>query len=208
MPAKPDTPKKLLFSWKAAHWPPKGMRKIDALPIYVGDHKAVTAFAESLCGVMALVSEHVVGTGNGKIPRWMAVPKIEYLVERLNIVTSTAKASLRFGSLIELEAGCGPIDDEGKERLLEWFSNHEGGEVVAHKAFIDLRAYVFCKDQPDPRRHRFYQSGLVVAAPPGGEILIQDNRHVVRAKRRDSRVDPLAVTTEGWDVYAGKPRAQ
>ena len=37
-----------LHNWKLSHWPPKGMKKCGELPIYIGDHEAVTAFALSL----------------------------------------------------------------------------------------------------------------------------------------------------------------
>lgn len=204
MPPQSSTPEELLTEWKAAHWPPKGMRKVGELPIYIGEHESVTALAASLAGVMALLSEHIVNDGRSRAPRWMAVPKIEYLVERVNIVTTTAKASRRFGSLADIESHCGPLSVIGAARLREWFDDNVEGEVVAHKPFVDLRAYVFCKGSDLPKRHRFYQSGLIIAAPQDQELLVQDNRRIVRAKRRDRLTDPLATSASGWEIFPSK----
>lgn len=195
------TPEELLAEWRAAHWPPVGMRKVGDLPIYIGEHTAVSALSESLAGVLALLSEHIVAAGHGRTPRWMSLPKIEYLVERVNVLTTTAKASRRFTSMEDIEPRCGQLSIIGAARLREWFDLHQEGEVVAHKPFVDLRAYVFCKDVELPKRHRFYQSGLILSAPPYQELLVQDNRHIVRAKRRDRLTDLLATTASGWELY-------
>ncbi len=55
-----------LHNWKLSHWPPKGMKKCGELPIYIGDHEAVTAFALSLGEVMAAVSDHTLTSVAGK----------------------------------------------------------------------------------------------------------------------------------------------
>jgi len=200
------TPEELLREWRASCWPPKGMRKLGELPIYIGDHEAVAALSASLGEVMALLSEHVFSTGRNKAPRWMAIPKIEFLVVRMNIVATAAKASRRFSSITKLEASCGALSVVGAARLREWFDEHRDDQVVAHKPFVDLRAYVFQARSEAPKRHRFYQSGLVVSAPPGQELLVQDNRRVVRAKRSDRLVDPLVVSADGWEIYPAKKK--
>jgi len=202
MPDPLRTPKEQLSAWRAANWPPKGMRKLGALPIYIGEHEAVSALSDSLGSLMAKLTEHISDTGNARTPRWMAVPKIEYLVERLNIVETPAKASRRFECVRDIEARCGPLLNDGAEVLKQWFSSSgEGAEVVGHKAFVDLRAYVFCKSEASPKRHRFYQSGLIVAPAPDGEVLIQDNRAIVRSKRSDRLKNPIATSSGGWEIY-------
>lgn len=200
------TPEELLTEWRASYWPPKGMRKLGELPIYIGEHEAVTALSASLGAVMALLSEHVINAQHNRAPRWMAIPKIEFLVARVNIVATTAKASRRFDSITKLEACCGALSVSGAARVREWFGEHVDGEVVAHKPFVDLRAYVFQAHGEAPKRYRFYQSGLVVSAPLGQEVLVQDNRRMVRAKRSDRLVDPMAVSSENWEIYPVKER--
>lgn len=200
------TPEELLTEWRASCWPPKGMRKLGELPIYIGEHEAVSALSASLGEVMALLSEHIVNEDRTRAPRWMAIPKIEFLVDRVNIVATAAKASRRFDSITKLEASCGALPVIGAARLREWFDEHVDGEVVAHKPFVDLRAYVFQGNDEAPKRYRFYQSGLVISAPPGREVLVQDNRRVARAKRSDRRVDPLAVSAGSWEIYPVKER--
>nr|QOQ33435.1 hypothetical protein [Pseudomonas syringae pv. actinidiae] len=202
MPDPLRTPKEQLLAWRAVNWPPKGMRKLGGLPIYIGEHEAVSALSDSLGSVMAKLSEHISDTGNARTPRWMAVPKIEYLVERLNIVETSAKASRRFESVQDIEARCGHLLGDGAEVLQQWFSSSgEGAEVVAHKAFTDLRAYVFCKSETSPKRHRFYESGLIIAPIPDTELLIQDNRGIVRSKRSDRLKNPVATSSGGWEIY-------
>lgn len=202
MPDPLRTPKEQLSAWRAANWPPKGMRKLGGLPIYIGEHEAVSALSDSLGSVMAKLSEHISDTGNARTPRWMAAPKIEYLVERLNIVETSAKASRRFESVQDIEARCGHLLGDGAEVLQQWFSSSgEGAEVVGHKAFTDLRAYVFCKSETSPKRHRFYESGLIVAPIPNTELLIQDNRGIVRSKRSDRLKNPVATSSGGWEIY-------
>jgi hypothetical protein len=50
----------------------------------------------------------------------------------------------------------------------------------------------------------FDQSGLIVAAQPDQELLVQGNRRIVRAKRRDRLTDPLATSASGWEVFPAK----
>ncbi|AYK20498.1 hypothetical protein [Aeromonas veronii] len=143
------------------------MNKCGELPIYIGDHEAVTAFALSLGEVMAAVSDHIFDECRGKTPRWMAVPKVVFGVERLNLAKAPAKASRRFTELSDLVKRCGSFSDEDKRKLEDWFQRNPQGELVAHKPFVDMRAYVFTRGEARPKRLRFYESGLVLAPAEG-----------------------------------------
>lgn len=189
-----------LLHWKFQNWPPAGMKQVNGLPIYIGEHHDVENFALSLGEVMSSVSDHVHDDCRGKTPRWMQVPKVIFGVERINLVQATAKASKRFTSLDELFKRCGGVTQQDAARLERWVSDHPLAELITHKEFTDLRAYVFSAEHK-PQRLRFYESGLVLAPRAGNEVLVQDHRAVVRAKRSDGYAAPIARTSNGWAVF-------
>lgn len=194
-----------LLHWRHENWPPKGMRQVLGLPIYIGAPKSVERLALSLGEVMGSVSDHVEEKCRGKTPRWMQVPKIVFRVERLNLVHATAKASKRFSSLAELTKRCGDFNQADGIEVERWVQENPLGQLVTHKAFDDLRAYVYVAGEAAPQRLRFFESGLIVAPCVGDDVLVQDHREVVRSKRSDRYGAPLARTTKGWAVY---PAAQ
>lgn len=192
-------PGERLERWRDANWPPKALRQFGELPIYFGDHDSVTAFAETLGEALLGAADHIYDKCGGRAPRWMRVPKIVFGVERMNVAQSTAKASKRFSTLTALAAKCGQFPDAEVAKITQWLDSAEGAEVVAHKPFIDLRAYLFIKGKTEPERVRFYESGLVVAVEQG--FAVQDHRQIVRRRRRDTLSDPLAKNDAGWAVF-------
>lgn len=190
-----------LLHWRHENWPPKGMRQFHGLPIYIGDPQSVERLALSLGEVMGDVSDHVEEKCRGKTPRWMQVPKIVFRVERLNIVLATAKASKRFSSLAELNKRCGDFLPGEGSKVERWVQENPLGQLVTHKEFDDLRAYVYVAGEGAPQRLRFYESGLIVAPCVGDDVLVQDHRGVVRSRRSDRYGAPLARTFKEWVVY-------
>jgi len=69
---------------------------------------------------------------------------------------------------------------------------------VAHKPFVDMRAYVFTRDETRPKRFRFHASGLVLAPAEAQEIVVQDHRETIRSKRSDAFSGPMAQSSRGW----------
>lgn len=195
-----STPGDRVLNWKLTNWPPKDMRKCGELPIYIGRHDAVTEFYLSLGQVMAAVSDHILDECRGKTPRWMAVPKVIFGVERINLAKAPAKASRRFTDTAELVKRCGMFESVDIRKLDMWLQANPAGELVAHKPFVDMRAYVFARGE-SPKRVRFYESGLVVAAPEGQEIVMQDHRATIRSKRSDAFSEPMARNLRGWEVF-------
>lgn len=189
-----------ILNWKRTHWPPKNMRKCGELPIYIGSHEAVTDFYLALGQVVASVSDHIFDECRGKTPRWMAVPKVIFGVERINLAKAPAKASRRFSDTAELVKRCGMFEPVDVRKLDMWLQANPSGELVAHKPFVDMRAYVFARGE-SPKRVRFYESGLVVAAPEGLEIVMQDHRTTIRSKRSDAFSEPIARNLRGWEVF-------
>ena len=193
------TPGERLAQWRDAHWPPAHLRQYGELPVYIGDHETVTAFAETLADAMMVAADHIYDACRGRVPRWMQVPKIHFGVERLNVLKAPAKASKRFTSVTQLVAKCGDFPPADLARVEAWLRSHERAIAVAHKPFVDLRAYVFVSGKEEPERVRFHESGLVVAMADGFKV--QDHRTTQRRKRRDALVEPLAANDRGWSVF-------
>jgi hypothetical protein len=202
----------LLTSWRGVHWPPPGMKRVMAgLPIYEGTHDQLTALSHSLSELMLALAPHIQDVCGGKVPRWMAIPKLVFHVERINLVVGPAKISQRFPDMVHLLATCGTFSKPEHVQLTEWFDTHPGQELVGHRPFTkDNRAFVHVPGAPS-RRLRFLESGLAVAPPPGTELVMQDHRKVIRGLRNDAFSDPLATSSRGWLVFmpsrTRKPRA-
>lgn len=193
-----------LAEWRVKNWPPAELRQyVDKdgirLPIYYGKHDIVASFGEKLADIMQLMSTHVMDECRGRVPKWMTIPKLHFGVVRLNITTSTAKASRRFYDTDSLVAKCGTFTKKETKAMDAWLQEQAGAVLVAHRSFIDLRSYVFKKTDDKPARERFYECGLVLAVEDG--FIIQDNRGVVRSKRSDAYNSPIA-SSDRWRVFA------
>ena len=84
-----------------------------------------------------------------------------------------------------------------------WLDQHPDGMLVAHRAFIDLRAYVFRVDARTgedllPERVRFYRTGLILTTLKDFDIL--DSREKPRKQRSDAYQDPLGYNGT-WTVF-------
>ena len=106
------------------------------------------------------------------------------------------------GALIDK---CGDYNAQEIERMTAVFDNNEDARLVAHREFIDLRAYVFCRDNKgemlEPERLRFYRTGLIVHALPDFKIV--DSRQTPRKRRNDAYSNPLADNNV-WKIYKKK----
>lgn len=195
--------------WRHAHWPPKGMKAISDDPglprekvkLFYGNRDQVAAFGETLADAMAGVADHIIDKARGRKPRWMAVPKIIFDVQRVNITHTVGKASRNFTSTSELMAKCGEFPSEVIAPMEEWLQSDPNAILVAHKPVVDQRAYVYCKGEEVPRRVWFLRSGLVLAASNGVEMQIQDQRSIVRDKRSDALSGVIAKNKAGWTVF-------
>lgn len=193
----------LVTAWLGTHWPPRGMSQLAGeANIYQGTHEQLTLFSNALAELMLQLEDHINDTCRGRIPRWMKIPKLAFDVERINLVQAQAKDSRRFANLVELQATCGALDEASLGRVRDWFDRHSHQELIGHLTFQDRRAFVYVRGAPEARRLRYWDSGLAVAAPTGGSILVQDQRGVVRRKRKDALSDPIARSRSGWSIYA------
>ena len=116
-----------------------------------------------------------------------------------------AKESKSFGSVGTLTDKCGDYSADEIARMSAVFDNDDEARLVAHREFIDLRAYVFCRDSKgemlEPERVRFYRTGLIVHALPDFKIV--DSRQTPRKRRNDAYSNPLADNGV-WKIYRKK----
>lgn len=186
--------------WREQNWPPKAFRQFQNLPIYYGSYDEVFAFQEKLAAATGLVLDHIADMGGYK-PRWLRVPKVEFGVTRLNLVSTTGKASRRFDSVPKLLDKCGPFDGADVQAMTLELENMPGHVLVAHKAIQDTRVYIFTERDRAPKRERFMQDGLVLAVVEG--FFIQDHSRQFRTTRKDAYSSPIAKNEE-WTVYMGE----
>ena len=100
---------------------------------------------------------------------------------------------------------CGEYTAQEIERMTAVFEADDEARLVAHREFIDLRAYVFCRDNKgemlEPERVRFYRTGLIVHALPDFKIV--DSRQTPRKRRNDAYSNPIA-NNDVWKIYRKK----
>ena len=139
------------------------------------------------------------------LPASLEIPQFIYHVQRLHLTKTRAKESKSFGSVGALTDKCGDYTPEQIARMSAVFDNDEEARLVAHREFIDLRAYVFCRDTKgemlEPERIRFYRTGLIVHALPDFKIV--DSRQTPRKRRNDAYSNPLADNGI-WKIYHKK----
>ena len=176
------------------------------MPIYQGNQQEVAAYhkrwqplidrALQFYPAAYLPPDHL------PLPASLEIPQFIYHVQRLHLTKTRAKESKNFGSVGALVDKCGDFTDAEYARLQRVFDHDETARLVAHREFIDLRAYVFCKNDKgellDPERIRFYRTGLIVHALPDFKIV--DSRQKPRKRRNDAYNNPLADNGV-WKVY-------
>jgi hypothetical protein len=200
-----------LAQWRRDHWPPNpalGFYQYSDLPLYIAPHQVVKTFAERLAELLQGLAPHIYELEHGRLPRWMAIPKVSFHVGRINILQTEGKTSRRYGTLDDLFRKLKPIfDDTTRTELYEWEATHPECTWVAHLPLTDIRAYVFHSEDTPPKRVRFMESGLIVGTQGclPEALPLQDHRHVLRRKRQDGYGMPLAISDNGWRLFGRLP---
>lgn len=194
-------------SFRHDHWPPEHLHQIRDLPIYRGTpdeiahyHALWQPFFER---AYAFYPEAQLAVDALPLPSTLGLPLFVDQVERLHLARTYAKESKSFGSVGALIDRCGSYSDDQQAAMHAWFDAHPDGMLVAHRAFIDLRAYVFRLNPLTqahllPERVRFYRTGLVLTTTAHFEIL--DSREKPRKQRSDAYRDPLGSNST-WTVF-------
>lgn len=198
-----------IASFRNEQFPPDILRQVRDMPIYAGNLAEVQAYQQRwqslLERAMAFYPAAYLPPDFLPLPASLEIPQFIYHVQRLHLTKTRAKESKSFGSVGALSDKCGDYNAQEIERMAAVFEKNPEARLVAHREFIDLRAYVFCRDAKgemlEPERLRFYRTGLIVHALPDFKIV--DSRQTPRKRRNDAYSNPLADNSM-WKVYEKK----
>ena len=198
-----------IASFRDEQFPPDILRQIRDMPIYEGNLAEVQAYQQRwhslLERAMAFYPAANLPPDYLPLPASLEIPQFIYHVQKLHLTRTKAKESKNFGSVGALVEKCGPYEDAQLMAMENALAKSEDVRLVAHREFIDLRAYVFCRNTKgemlEPERVRFYRTGLIVHALP--DFKIGDSRQTPRKRRNDAYSNPLADNGV-WKIYRKK----
>lgn len=188
-------------------WPMVEAGCVEDLPLFFAKNENVEAYLRSWQSLIDRAKELYTpfledGSSEVVLPSHLNLPLIYTNVERVIINKTKAKESKTFRGLASLQEKCGEFDDEQLDAMREWLDSDDTAALVAHREFVDLRAYIFQVGESKYIRSRFFVNQLLVGTT--AEFKLIDNRGKERKERSDSFKDPLADNGV-WKVY-GKYR--
>lgn len=195
-----------IAKFRHGHFPPQILRQIRDMPIYQGNHDEVKLYQQQwqplIDRALAFYPSAYLPPDHLPLPASLEIPQFIYHVQRLHLTKTRAKESKNFGSIGALVNKCGPFSDEEYRRLESVFEHNDTARLVAHREFIDLRAYVFCRNHKgellEPERLRFYRTGLIIHVLPDFKVV--DSRQKPRKRRNDAYTNLLA-NNGVWKIY-------
>ncbi|MGM8870877.1 hypothetical protein ACS8E3_04220 [Psychrobacter sp. 2Y5] len=198
-----------ISSFRNEQFPPDILRQIRDMPIFEGNLNEVQAYQQRWQNLLQRAKEFYPAADmppdHLPLPASLEIPQFIFSVQRLHLTKTRAKESKSFGSVSALIDKCGDYTAQEIERMTAVFEADDEARLVAHREFIDLRAYVFCRDNKgemlEPERVRFYRTGLIVHALPDFKIV--DSRQTPRKRRNDAYSNPIADNSV-WKVYRKK----
>ncbi|MGP4714102.1 MULTISPECIES: hypothetical protein [unclassified Psychrobacter] len=198
-----------ISSFRNEQFPPYILRQVRDMPIFEGNLAEVQAYQQRwqplIERAMAFYPAAYLPPDHLPLPASLEIPQFIYHVQRLHLTKTRAKESKSFGSVGALIDKCGEYSADELTRMSAILDGDDEARLVAHREFIDLRAYVFCRDQKgemmEPERIRFYRTGLIVHALPDFKIV--DSRQTPRKRRNDAYNDPIADNGI-WKIYRKK----
>lgn len=198
-----------IAAFRDDQFPPDILIQLDDMPIFKGNHDEVLAYQQRwqplIDRALSFYPAAYLPPDYLPLPASLEIPQFVYHVQKLHLTKTRAKESKSFGSLGALIDKCGEFSSEEEDRLTQALATDDEARLVAHREFIDLRAYVFCRDSKgemlEPERLRFYRTGLIIHALPGFKLV--DSRQKPRKRRNDAYRNPLADNGV-WKVYKKK----
>lgn len=198
-----------IANFRDEQFPPDVLQQIRDMPIYQGNLAEVQAYQHRWQNVLDRAKSFYPEAGmppdHLPLPASLEIPQFIYHVQRLHLTKTRAKESKSFGSVGALTEKCGEYSADEIQRMTTVLEKNDEVRLVAHREFIDLRAYVFCRDSHgemlEPERIRFYRTGLIVHALPNFKII--DSRQTPRKRRNDAYDNPLADNGI-WKIYQKK----
>lgn len=197
--------KRKILDFKENNFPPGGLHSVSDLPIYYGDKALVESYLKKWLPFYDEVNHlsleekiNIYEANRVTLNPEYALPIICRNVERLIINKTHSKESITFRGLASLLQKCGDFKESEILAMSDYLSE-EDAALVAHKPHIDIRAYVFHKDDETRYRTRFYSLGMIISTVDEGFELL-DHRFNNRKKRRDAYSDPIA-SNEFWSIF-------
>ena len=198
-----------LAAFRDDQFPPDILRQIRDMPIYQGNHDEVRAYHQRwqplIDRAIGFYPAAYLPPDYLPLPASLEIPQFVYNVQKLHLTKTRAKESKNFGSVGALIEKCGEFKDHEIAAMEAVLQADEEARLVAHREFIDLRAYVFCRNDKgemlEPERMRFYRTGLIVHTLPDFKVV--DSRQKPRKRRNDAYRNPIA-DNDVWRVYKKK----
>lgn len=195
-----------IAQFRSDFFPPPYLKQIEDMPIYAGNLAEVQTYQHDWQGLIqrakAFYPSANLPPDYLPLPASLEIPQFVYHVQRLHLTRTKAKESKSFGSVGALVSKCGEYIDKQILVMEQALQQNPDGKLVAHREFIDLRAYVFCRNHQgemlEPQRLRFYRTGLIVHTLPNFKLL--DSRKTPRKKRNDAYQNPIADNGV-WKVF-------
>ena len=200
-----------IADFRHTRWPPDGLHpnlsQIRDLPIYCGTADDVARYHQDWLPYIqrahAFYPDAHIGPDGLPLPSTLGLPLFVDHVQRLHLTRTHAKESKSFGAVGTLIDRCGAYSDAQQQAMHDFLAEHPDGQLVAHRAFIDLRAYVFrlhpvTGDALLPERVRFYRTGLILTTLPHFEIV--DSRQKPRKQRSDAYQNALGENST-WTIF-------
>lgn len=183
-------------------WPPEGANHIDGLPFYYMSSNAVREYEALWQDVKNRAYDYLyplndIDSELSVLPSSLNIPLIFTNCKKVRINKTKAKESKTFRGLASLSEKCGSFSELDIIKLSDWLLSNDTAALVAHREFVDIRAYIY-PEIGDVLRTRFYTNGLLIGCIDGFELY--DHRWKVRKERNDAFSDPIAQN-QIWKVY-------
>lgn len=195
-----------IADFRDTFFPPPILRQVEDMPIYTGNLDEVRQYHHEWQALIKRAKGFYPSADLPPdylpLPASLEIPQFVYNVQKLHLTRTKAKESKNFGSVGALIDRCGEYPDHEVGKMSEILEKNPTAKLVAHREFIDLRAYVFCRDSKgemlEPERLRFYRTGLIVHTVPNFKLV--DSRQTPRKKRNDAYQNPIA-NNNIWKVF-------
>ena len=189
-------------------FPPQYLEHVEGLPIYYGLQEEVLAYYQQWKDLIERAQELFQPFMEDELPdaihlpSHLNLPLFFFHVDRIRINKTRAKESKTFRGVASLIERCGQFETDQIFTMQEWLQSDDTAALVAHREFIDLRAYVFCRNPKgellEPERIRFYRTGLVIQTL--ADFKVVDSRQTPRKKRNDAYKN--AIADNGiWKIF-------
>lgn len=187
-------------------FPPPYLTQIQDLPIYRGNLAEVQSYEQEWQELIDRAKGFYPAAGLPPdylpLPASLEIPQFIYHVQKLHLTRTKAKESKNFGSVGALVEKCGDFEADQIMAMENALAKDSHARLVAHREFIDLRAYVFCRSPKgellEPERIRFYRTGLVIQTLE--DFRVVDSRQTPRKKRNDAYKNPIADNSV-WKIF-------